>query len=158
MKNKKAEKMFSLLWVIFIVLIIGSFAVSVTMVYGADFDVRNKEAEFLSNKIYDCIVDEGILDVDLLKNFDFENCNLEESFFSKEIFSFKIIFSDDEEKVISLTKGRQDISQKCALEGDEKRLPSCFEKEFIINYEENGEIKKGDLYILTASENSGGGK
>lgn len=158
MKNKKGYKMFSFMWVIFIVMVVGVFVAAATMVYGADFDVRNKEAGFLAEKVYDCIVEEGFFNSDLMNNFDFGKCYLEEKLFSKEIFSFKIVFSNSDGEVFSLVKGRQDISQKCALEGDKNLLPSCFEKKRIINYKENGEIKRGSLYILTASENYGGGK
>jgi hypothetical protein len=160
-KNKKAEKMFSFIWIAEILVVAGVFAIGLYMLYSTEFEIRDKEAEILYNQIYDCITEQGIvLSSFMLDNFDvFSECNLNKEIFDKSFFAFNISFYNENNLIKkSISKGFRDISQKCEIKGDKSKLPNCFEKRVLVLYEEENEIKKGYLNIITASENKGGKK
>ncbi len=77
-RNKKGAMGESVLTIyrLFLVTIIGFFVLGVTAVaYGYYLDVKTKEAFVLSDKIYDCIVDEGVINLNELEDYDlFEDC------------------------------------------------------------------------------------
>jgi len=57
------------IWWLFTIAMVGAGIVfGVSMFYSAEIDVRNVEAEILSNKILDCFFEQGILSDNLLEN------------------------------------------------------------------------------------------
>lgn len=77
-KNKKGAMGESVLTIYRLVLvtIIGFFVLGVTAVaYGYYLDVKTKEASILVDKIYDCVVDEGVIYLDDLEGYPlFKEC------------------------------------------------------------------------------------
>ncbi len=149
--------MFSLWWLVSMILISGSIALAVGIVYSAEINVQEKEAKILYDKIYDCITENGRISDDFLENsFDvFSKCNLNEKVFSGDIFSFRIRLFDEEKNLVreEIQKGFPDIAQKCVGVGSSKVNPKCFKKESLEFYLKGGEVKNSYLEVFTASNN-----
>lgn len=160
--NKCAdERLLSIyLFIIYIIVSIGIVS-GVLVFHGAGLDVREIEAEILSDKIIDCLVNEGELVGEVL-NEDFnleEFCNIElndntEGYNGEEqigievrIFDFDSCYKDEEDKIIcadnlrsKIEVGRKDLFGFCNLEGD--KLPRCSEEYIYVSNNEKGVMLK----------------
>lgn len=77
-KNKKgADKVISVYWFLILVIVAGGIFAMVYTFYGAPYDVREIESNILSQKVADCISQNGKLDSQLISegnfNEDFKN-------------------------------------------------------------------------------------
>ena len=155
--NKKAdERLLSIyLFIIYIIVSIGVIS-GVLVFYGAGLDIREIEADILSEKIIDCLVDEGEL-VDEVLEDDFslqEFCRIElndntKTYVGEEqigievkIFDFNSCFKDEEKRINcadnlreKIEIGRKDLFGFCGLEG--KKLSKCSEKYIYVLHNEN---------------------
>jgi len=159
--GKKGAKILSI-WLFFILVIVGGAVVfSTSVLYSAEVDLRNAEAEMLNDKIIDCVVENGFLVESLFEeSFDiFQKCKISENVFGENGFYFKINMDGKEEKEIS--KGIS-FETECELTEDNeiegRYFPECVKRFKSIVYVENGETKKGVLEVLTASSQVGGKK
>jgi len=78
-KNKKGgEKYLSMWWFLVLVVIAGSIVIAVSALNSIEIETKKLEANILTTKIADCLVKEGYINENFLKNnFDiFENCSL----------------------------------------------------------------------------------
>jgi len=155
------ERLLSIyLFIIYIIVSIGIVS-GVLVFHGAGLDVREIEADILSEKIIDCLVDEGEL-VDEVLEEDFnlqEFCNLElndntEGYSGEEqigievrIFDFDSCYKTEDEKINcadnlrnKIEIGRKDLFGFCDLEGE--KLPKCSEKYIYVLNNEQGIMLK----------------
>ena len=160
--NKKAdERLLSIyLFIIYIIVSIGIVS-GVLVFHGAGLDVREIEAEILSEKIIDCLVDNGELVKGVLEEeFNLkEFCNIElndntESYKGEEQIGVEVKFFDfnscnknaDEQINCAdnlrnkLEIGRKDLFGFCDLEGD--KLPKCSKKSIYVLNNEKGVMLK----------------
>lgn len=167
LKNKKGVEVLSFFWFAVLVGVGTGISVGVLFFYSADVDVRKTEANYLYFKISDCLVQNGLLlDEVLDENFNiFEKCSLDSYTFSGENFYFYIQFFNESDLKLrnSLTSESGKIRKECEIVLNDEKIeakyyPKCFDnKGGKINffYFEKGEIKKGYMKILTASNNNG---
>lgn len=140
----KKGKLFSIWWYAVLV-IVGSFIVFGTFLfYGTYIDARSFEAEILSNKISDCLLENKITSTSL-ENQVLENCNLYKPLFeSNSRYFIMISFPDNIIKI-----GNRAFEEDCKIssEAKAKEFPKCFTNEL----ELNGELVK----IVTGSNARG---
>ena len=152
LKNKKAgEKLLSIWWLFIIAMVGIGIVFGVSMFYSAEIDVRKVEAEILSDKISDCLFEQGILIDSLLESdFDiFQECKLNKKVIESD-FYINISFLDELQNVI------KEISEGVLISTcNSKNIEGCVSKERGIIYERENEIKKARLKILTASNQVG---
>ncbi len=136
-KNKKAgERVLSIyLFIIYIIVAIGIVS-GVLLVYGSGLDVREAEAGILSDRVIDCLTEQGVLNESVFdKNFNLlEFCNFD---FSEEEYGVGIELSDfnsGEKLKENMDFGRNDFLEFCGLKGD--KIPKCSEKEVYVLREE----------------------
>ena len=145
------EKLLSIWWLFTIAMVGAGIVFGVSMFYSAEIDVRNVEAEILSNKILDCFFEQGILSDNLLENdFDiFQECRLNKKVIGGN-FYFNVSILDESGKVMKeIEEGV--LTNACNL----KNTEGCVSKERSIFYEKENEIRKWRLKILTASNQVG---
>ncbi len=161
MKNKRGgEKLLSIWWFFVLVIVGTGISVAVMMFYSADVDVREIEADILSEKIIDCIIEQGFLVEDITNENMFERCDLNQEIFGKESsFYFRISTWDEEgNKLKEDIVGGKDFEVECEIgEAVEKaeHYPKCVKKKEGVLYYENNKVKRGELEILTASNQIG---
>ena len=167
MLNKKGEKLLSIWWFFVIAVAATGITVGVLVYYSASIDMREAEAELLSEKIFDCVIEDGFLVGDILEeDFDvFENCILKEEVFGEgSSFYFHIKIFDESGDLIreAIKGGVSSFEKDCGIQEEDeegkkvkaKYYPKCVSKEEEIWYYKNG-IKKGELEILAASNQLG---
>lgn len=150
--NKKADgKIISVYWFIMLVVVAGGVFLMVNLYYGAPYDVREIEANILSQKVADCIYPNGKLNPDMvdyqrgifreqfLDNFA-ENCSLNFNLVNEwdtlqyyvEVNFYNI--PDYRNSVLNLSEGNFNWKFDCDLQdqNDKKyeRLVTCSKKEF----------------------------
>ncbi len=170
MLNKRGgEKLLSIWW-FFVIAIVGlGITAGVLIYHSSDVDVREIEADVLYEKIVNCIVEQGFLIDDILKeDFNvsdfFEECELNEEIFEDgSYFYFNIqIFNESYDLIKEIKGGDFSFEKDCRIqeEGEEKKIkaryyPRCIGKKDMVLYYEGSEIKEATLEILTASNQAG---
>lgn len=147
MMNKKAgERILSIyLFIIYIIVSVGIVS-GVIIFKSSDLDVREIEAGILSDKIIDCLVEQGRLRADFDENFDLvEECDFNfkdntKKYQGEERYAVKIeSFDFNSENLKSkIEAGKTDLLTYCGLEGE--KIPKCNLKELY--------VLKGDEKIL----------
>lgn len=161
--KRGGEKYMSPIWIVSIIIVGIGIAIGVGMFYSAEIDVRKVEAEILSDRIVDCLFEEGFLISSVLEeNFDiFRECNLNKGVFDEGNFYFSISIYDDLENKIreDVVGGFPSFGVECEIiEGGEikgENFAECVLKKRSIIYRENQKIKKGGIEILTSSNQVG---
>jgi len=152
LRNKiGGEKLLSIWWLFTIAIVGTGIVFGVSMFYSAEIDVRGVEAEILSNKILDCFFEQGILISNLLENdFDiFQECKLNKKVIESAFYFNVSILDESGEVMKEIEEGV--LTNACNL----KNTEGCVSKERSIFYEEENEIRKWRLEILTASNQVG---
>jgi len=89
-KDKRGtDKILSIYWFVILTLIAGGVFAMVYVFYGAPYDVREIESEILSEKIADCISNEGVIDSEFFVDNIF-NTKINETFNKKCNFNFNV--------------------------------------------------------------------
>ena len=167
LKSKKGgEKVFSIWW-FFVLVIVGLGIVSgVIIFFSSAVDIREAEAEILSDKIAECIVKQRVLtDISLEEGFNIlEECDFSEDVFSRgSKFYFNISFLDENGNHLrdDLLEGDFSYAKDCEIQEGEnnkikaKHFPKCVKKEEHIFYYENNVLRRATLEILAASNQRG---
>jgi hypothetical protein len=162
LKNKVGgEKIFSLWWFFVLALTGGVIVAGVFIFYSSPIDARGVESNTLNDKISNCLIRQGYLVDDALdKDFSiFEKCYLNEDvFLGKTSFYFNIIFSNEAGKIREdIAQGDFSFEKDCEIASEVKadEFPRCYKNIQPFYYYENGKMKKGNLQILTASNQKG---
>lgn len=136
--NKRAnEQVMSLYWFAVLFIVAGAIAFMVVSFYGEPFDVRNVEANLLSNHIADCIASGGEMNFEL-NEINSENVlelceinlNVEEIYnWEDDQIYFKISFIDYENSNIisEVEQGNSNFVEFC---NKGNKNPVCVEKTF----------------------------
>jgi hypothetical protein len=161
--RRGGEKLFSIWW-FFILAIIGIGIVGgVLTYYSVDVNVKEVEAQILNQNLYDCLVEGGFINQEIIFSFDFlKKCNLKKELFGEgSKFYFKVqFFNEDGALLKEIIEGQSSLYGDCdvqdwGLKSLSENYPKCF---YLIDrdilYYENG-IKKGFINIFTVSNNQG---
>lgn len=150
--KKAEERVYSLVWfsvwiVVWLVVIIG-----VLRFYSINFDVKEVEADILSEKILNCINDNGaLIDGFFKEDFNiFEKCGLNQEVMKSD-FYLKITLNTDPKKIVS--GGNPGFEAMCWQKGE--NVPECITKKENILYDDGTEAKIIEIEVLTASNQKG---
>lgn len=166
--NKKGgEKIFSIWWML-VLMIFGIGIVSgVLIFYSADTDVRGLEAKILYERIADCLIDNGYLKDNLLNSdFDFyKECRLSKEILNSNNFYFKIrIFNENKELLKNISGESTNYEKDCEIvlrdeKLEAKKFPRCIkETENVLYYSSEGgknQVKRAIIEVLTSSNQEG---
>lgn len=178
LKNKTGgEKIFSIWWFATLIIIGVGIVVGVLIYYSADIDVRTVEAEILSEKIIDCFIKNSFLNQEILNtnsfpdnnsdyrqvrnSFDiFQECNLKKDLFNNGgdfYFNITLYNGDTNFLINSFIGGNTGFERDCRISKGKsaENYPQCVEKQEPFFYYSNNQIKKGNMRILTASNQKG---
>jgi hypothetical protein len=155
MINKKGDKLISIYWFVILVLVAGGIIAMVHVFYSSPYDVREIEAEILSNKVADCISFGGEMNSRLIslqgvfkesfKDNFLQECSL--NFDSNKEFEPPEYYVEvgfypgaGPRESFSLMGGNKNYKQDCELEESlRKKLVQCSEREFF-TLSPNGQI------------------
>ncbi len=156
LKNKRGgEKLLSIWWFFSLTIIGVVIYWEVSMFYSTDSNVKLLEADILSEKILDCVNDNGFLINDFFKeDFEelgiFDRCGLNKEIMEED-FYFKITINTAPKKIVS--GGNPGFEALCGQKGE--NVPECITKKENILYNNGGEIKPIKIEVLTASNQKG---
>ena len=141
--RKGADKVLSMYWFAILILVAGGVVAMVTTFQSYPYDVREVEANLLSDKVVDCISSQGILNQDLFSEEGFDenfvnnfldicginlNSNYEEEQYYFEINFYNLTSLD--KSLFEIYKGNANFKADCEIEEDYKRFATCVEKRF----------------------------
>lgn len=164
MINKKASQKLLSVWWFFVLTVVGAgIVIGVLIYYSADADLRKVEADILSERIANCLVEQGYLREDFSSNFNiFEKCGLKKEVFdSGTSFYLKISVYDETGNLFKninlIIEGDTSFEKDCQIEEkiSARYFPRCVEKKELFLYNENGVTKKGRIEILAGSNQAG---
>ena len=147
MKNKKGtDKIISMYWFIILFLLAAAIVYMAGIFYGVPYDVREIEANILTNQIADCVSEGGYLKENILFNEKFktdflEECDLnfnvedvfgwdelEQYYFKIEIYNFEQSISDNlGDLKFDFSTGNINLKDDC---GKGINFPTCVERSF----------------------------
>lgn len=153
-KNKRAEEKYMSLWWFFSWIVIAAGIVIGVMAFNSkDVDVREVEAEILSEKLVNCLLDNGNINQDFLENnFDIEICDLDLEVLRDSGYFYIEISSGE----VKYEVGEVSFREDCYISEEMKKaeyFPKCIEKKI---KGMNSENKMIEVKILTASNQQGG--
>jgi len=142
--NKKGDKIISVYWFAILFIVAAAVVYMVTVFYGEPYDIREVEANILTNQIADCLAEGGklkknILDDEgqlLLNNDNFLwicNLNLDVEDFkdwSNNQFYVEIDIFGISQGNINLKNGNINLKDYCGKQG--KTLPVCVNRTFYV--------------------------
>lgn len=132
--NKRAmSKFLGVYWFLILVLISGGIVITVNNFYSHPYDVRGVEAHLLTEKVSDCLSNEGVLNKELFNKTNF-NSNFSKNFLDKCSINFndlegkgqyylKVDFYslDDPSKVLfNISKGNSALVPYCEIQKNKK--------------------------------------
>ena len=132
MKNKKAEKLFSIWWFFVLAFIAGGIVIGTLAYSSAEINVNEIESNILHDKLFECIVEDGYL-IDL-NNFDiFKECNLDKNIFGKgSDFYFNVSVYGKDNLIYSFTEGDFSFEKDCQISGEKNIKAKYFPNTSII--------------------------
>jgi len=156
MKNKKAEKLLSLWWFFVLGVIAGGIVIGVLIYSSADVNIKEVEANILSERIISCLIDNGYLKESIFnEDFNiFEFCNLNPDVFGKASnFYFKISVYNSENLIFNLIKGSSSFEKECQIQEnvEAKHFPRCSEKKESVLFED----KMVQVIVFAGSNQNG---
>jgi hypothetical protein len=136
LEHKKASSELLSIWWFFVLAIIAVGIVSgVVIFYGAKIDVRSIEAQILTNKIGDCLIQNGELKFPIFeKNNDlFQFCSLNKEMLNNSGNYYLHILAKKANEEVSLAYGNSGFEKDCAIAEAMKaadNYPRCSKKHF----------------------------
>ena len=148
------DKIISVYWFAILVLVAGGIIAMVSVFYNSSYDVREIEADILTNKIGNCFSDVGYLKQEIFSNGNFlinqdnflEKCNL--NFNSSEeklqYYSQVNVFkgTDLDNSFYEVVQGNKNLKADCAVSEEYEKVSKCVEKSFFTL------DKSGNLYLI----------
>ncbi len=151
MDKRGTDKMISVYWFFILFLVTAAIVYMVSAFYSAPYDVRNLEANILTNRVADCIYRGGEINGEL---FDGEfNSGFEEEFFSvcglnfegesrwngeiQYYVGFDIYrVNDVQNSVYSLAEGNLNLLSNCEIEDEDyDKLAKCVNRRMYVAFE-----------------------
>ena len=163
LNNKKGGEKILSIWWFFVLVIIGVGIVGGILIYtSANIDVREIEANILAKKAMGCVVNQGFLNDDILKDdFDLsKECGLDEEILGRgSMFYVKVSVYDKDEEVIKDVppEGSSAYEKDCEIAAGVKaeKYPKCVTIKENVLYYDGDEVKVGGIVILAASNQEG---
>ena len=140
------EKIISVYWFAILFLVAGGVYMMVASFYGKPYDIREVEANILSEKVADCIsyagvVNPKIYDINKGFNFSFEqnflkecnlNFNVENDWSRTQYFILVEFFDINEKPVFNFSAGNFNLKANCEVQKEKsyKKLGYCLKKKF----------------------------
>ncbi len=142
--NKRGDKLISVYWFAILILVAGGISAMVYVFYGAPYDIREMEATIMTNKISDCIsenglINEKIFEKDFQENF-LEKCNLNfdvedendwsnvpQYYLDVKIYSVENLINPE----VDFNHGNLNLVSSCEIaSGDYDKLAKCVNGKF----------------------------
>lgn len=160
-KDKKANLLS--IWWFFVLAIVGTGIVIGTLkFYGADTNVKKLEADILSDRVINCVVNQGVINSKFIEgNFNiFSNCGLYEDLLSnKNRYMIKVQTIDDKGNTKDIVRTGLEMEKDCNIRENvlsAPKYPFCSTK-ILELLDSNGNLiklkvvtgsnyEKGDLY------------
>jgi len=165
MNKKGAEKILSVYWFVILILVAGGVFAMVYLFYNHPYDIRDLEADILSNKIADCLSEKGYLKSKIfyqgsfsLSSENFLNkCNLnfeskeEEPQYYSEIQIY--LFENLNNPILEILNGNKNLISSCEIQNENyQKLAKCSEKKFYTLDAENNQYLIKILSIVRKTE------
>ena len=143
MNKRGTDKLISVYWFAILFIVASAIVYMTISFYGKPYDVRELEANTLTNHIADCLSKAGYLKENILGNEDFknnflENCNL--NFDVEDTYDWNeqgqyyvgVEFSQEENLVFEISEGNKNLISSCGVESEveKEKLAKCVEKKF----------------------------
>ena len=149
--KKAGERVLGFYWmIIFVIITIGIVSAAV-LFYGNPLDVRGAESRILSDKIIECISDNGALNEQIITNLNEAGSNLQEVCglnFADQAYSenqyYVELNVDGVKRIIFKKDGSEEFKVFC--KEDSRRVPQCYSP--VIFLLRNNNLQK--VEILTA--------
>ena len=162
-KNTKgAEKIISVYWFAILFIVAAAIAYMTASFYGKPYDVRQIEADLLTNKVAECVSEAGYIKEEILKqefasNFP-ENCginfNVEDAYRWREqeqyYLELNLVGFSSDEKILEVKKGNPNLKSFCNLKGE--NLPYCLERNLYVIDKNNIQYRANILSIIRKTE------
>jgi hypothetical protein len=163
--NKKGgDRIISVYWFAILFIVAAAIVYMVFVFYGGPYDVRELEADILTDKIANCISEGGYLKENALGNSAFAENFLEECGISLEVedaygwgeqeqYYLKSDFYNfgEEQIIFEISKGNSDLEDFCGLKGE--GLPFCLERSFyVVDRETNDAYTIKILSVIRKTE------
>jgi len=157
-RNKKGgEKYLSFWWFLVLIMVGTGVVVGTWLFHGAEIDINGPEAQLLHDKIIMCIVDDGVLKLEVLDdNFDiFQFCSLNKVVIENSGFYLDVAFSEGTRERIKV--GDASFERDCGISGElrARYFPNCIKSSTDISYSSDEESDKIKLNVLVASNQRG---
>ena len=141
-KNKKAQAKLILSWITWLMLfiIVAGVSLVVWSHYSKNYDIRDIESELVSEKIFGCFVDKGVLDENQFSKPILENCltlNEKEIYLDLKFNDQNLNFGDDFLKTLCES---QDKGIKI------KHYPECLQKKYYV-LDSNNNQKTFEIFV-----------
>ena len=157
-----AEKIISVYWFAIIFIVAAAIVYMTASFYGKPYDVRQIEADLLTNKVAECISEAGYLNEKILnqqfaENFP-ENCNInlnvEDAYGWREqeqyYLELNLVGFSSDEKILEVKKGNPNLKSFCNLKGE--NLPYCLERNLYVIDKNNIQYRANILSIIRKTE------
>lgn len=143
------------IWWFFVLAIVGAgIVIGALIFYGANTDVRKLEADILSDRVLNCVTNQGVVNPEFIsgKLDIFSKCGLfKELIMDKGVYMIKVESIDDSGKIKEIYIFGPDIEKDCAIKESilsAYKYPYCSTK--VLEFSEsNGKLSK--LKIITGS-------
>ena len=161
-----AEKILSVYWFVILFIVAAAIVYMTASFYGKPYDVRQIEADLLTNKIADCISEAGYLKDEALepqfKDKFPGNCGItfdvEDSYGRKEQKQYyaeiKLIDFSSGEIILEVKAGDVGLKSYCGLKGE--NLPFCLERKFYVINQNNNQYQADIFSIVKKTEKNVG--
>ncbi len=157
-----AEKIISVYWFAIIFIVAAAIVYMTASFYGKPYDVRQIEADLLTNKVAECISEAGYLNEKILnqqfaENFP-ENCNInfnvEDAYGWREQEQYYLELNltgfSSGDKVLEIKKGNSNLKSFCNLKGE--NLPYCLERILYVIDKNNIQYQANILSVVRKTE------
>ena len=144
-KDKRGDKIISIYWFAILILVAGGVFGMVYIFYGAPYDIREIEANILTNQVADCVSYGGRINATLISNgqpsqktgedflkmchLNFKSEEKEEQYYA-EVKFYKL--EDMNNPVLEINAGNNNWVSYCTIQEEKKQeiLPQCVTKSF----------------------------
>ena len=167
-KNKKGDKIISVYWFAILVIVAAGIFGMVYIFYGTPYDVREIEANILTNQIADCVSYAGRINANLIldgqansmtgENFlkmcplNFKSDEWEEEQYYLEVKFYNLSGLDN--PVLNVQAGNNNWLADCVIQEKQKqeKLPQCIRKSFYSLDDANNQYIIKILGVVRKSE------
>jgi len=142
-QNKKAQTGHGIIWVYKIILLLLVSLVYAVIIYNMFYfkcDIRSAESVLLAKKTTNCLINNGIIDVNNFDSNTLKKCfNFDKEQLDEYSISAKLSYKDFSDNVKT---GNTDLEVLCGLKG---KSPECLSQSYYVLSKNNTELKKARL-------------